>query len=43
MKNKDICIIQSGYNNYNNNTVNDIIMEILLIDAYRESMLKLLH
>lgn len=41
MKNKDVCIIQSGYNNYNDNTVNDIIMEtLLLIDACRRSNAK---
>ena len=41
IKNKDICIIQSGYNNYNNSNVNDIIMEtILLIDACRRSNAK---
>ena len=41
LKKKDICIIQSGYNNYNNSNVNDIIMEtLLLIDACRRSNAK---
>ena len=40
-KKKDICIIQSGYNNCNNSNVNDIIMEtLLLIDACEDQMLK---
>ena len=38
IRTKDIVIIQSGYNNYNNRNVNDIIIEtILLIDACRRS------
>ena len=41
IKSQDIVIIQSGYNNYTNKNVNDIIMEtILLIDACRRSNAK---
>lgn len=41
IKSQDVVIIQSGYNNYNNQNVNDIIMEtILLIDACRRSNAK---
>lgn len=41
IRTKDIVIIQSGYNNYINVNVNDIIIEtILLIDACRRSSAK---